>query len=331
MRLNPFRLGGVAIALASLAFSLLPSTVASATATVPTVPAARSFFPWLPPGGGNPWNPWLPPGGGQPGNPPGGGQPGQFPDGFPQGFQVPVSNETGRPVGGWGCDSTGRTDGGAVKHIPVLFVHGATRDAHDWDQVRQYYLDHGYSLCETWAVSYGYNSTQQVDTNAASAPTVQAFVAHMLTYLQQSKNAQVTQVDVVTHSLGGTVVRTWLKDSGEYDRVHSFVEIAGPNHGLDICPGGPAETCRELTPGDQWLNDLNGNDETPGQIRYMTIYDGTGQYDMFYKGNLIDSPALQGATNHPYNREHGTRLDHVGLINGTADLQLSWLKDEHAG
>lgn len=326
MRLTPLRLGGVAVLLASLTFSQLSSVVAAGTAvaTAPAVQTSAARFPWFPPSG-----PWAPTPG--PWFPPGGSQPGQFPDGFPQGFQVPTSNETGAPVGGWGCDSTGQTDGGAVTRVPVLFVHGATRNAHDWDRVRQYYLDRGYTLCETWAVSYGNNSTQNFDTNDASAPTLEAFVHNMIDYLQTYKNANVTQIDVVTHSLGGTVVRKWLKNTGDYGLVRSFVEIAGPNHGLGICPGGPAETCRELTPGNPWLKDLNGNNEVPGHIRYMTIYDGTGRYDMFYKGQLKDSPALKGATNHPYNLEHGTRLDHVGLATGTVDLQLSWLSQDYVG
>ncbi len=39
---------------------------------------------------------------------------------------------------------------------------------------------------------------------------------------------------------------------------------------------------QELQPGGQWLHDLNAGDETPGEIRYMTIYHGTGQFDPFY-------------------------------------------------
>jgi hypothetical protein len=45
--------------------------------------------------------------------------------------------------------------------------------------------------------------------------------------------------------------------------------------------------------------------------------DGTGQYDMFYPNSLKDSPSLQGATNHPYNVEHNTKLDHITLANQT--------------
>jgi triacylglycerol lipase len=232
-------------------------------------------------------------------------------------------------VGGWGCDSTGQTDGGAVTHIPVLFVHGATRDAHDFDQDRQYFLDHGYSACELWAVSYGYGSMQNPETNAGSEAMVKDFVHGMLTWIQQNKNPDIKQIDIVSHSLGGTVVRKWLADSGENALVHSFVPIAAPNHGAAIClgPTSSSPVCQEIAPGSQWLSDLNARGEAPAGVRTMTIYDGTGQYDQIYTGSLAESPALKGATNHPYNREQGTALDHEGLINGTMALQLQWLQN----
>lgn len=321
----------------SLRFAGALLTALALTVSVLAGTASANPYPWFPPIGafpgfpglipiapypGNPGNPGDP---GSPGQPPTSG--GRVPDGFPKEFNVPTSQETGRPVGGWGGDSTGQTDGGTVKHVPIIFVHGNTRDAHDWDQVRQYFLDHGYTPAELWAVSYGYGSTQQFDTNAASSPTVQAFVNNVLGYIQKYKNPNVTQVDIITHSMGGTVVRSWLKQSGDYGKVRSFVEIAGPNHGLFGVPTS-TRAGQELAPGGQWLNDLNNGDETPGDIRYMTIYDGTGRYDQFYPDSLKDSPALDGATNHAYNVERGTQFDHLDLINETLDLQLQWVQND---
>lgn len=303
---------GAAIVVAMVAVSLLASTALAAP------------YPWFPPVGGYPTFPWLPPGT-NPGNPGTHGD-GRVADGFPQGFVVPTSQETGRPVGGWGGDPSGQTDGGAITHVPIVFVHGNSRDAHDFDQVRQYFLDQGYTPNELWAVSYGFGSMQQLDTNAAGAPTVQAFVNSVLDYLQQ-KNPAVTQVDVITHSMGGTVVRSWLKQSGDYAKVRSFVEIAGPNHGLKGVPTN-TQVGQELQPGGQWLNDLNAGDETPGEVRYLTIYDGTGQFDQFYPSNLKDSPRLEGAENHAYNAENGTRHDHLGLIDGTVALQYQWVQND---
>lgn len=354
------RLAGTAAALAALAFSLIPVQAAAASVPADSTPTPRwdggfgPSFPWLPPGGA-PGYPWLPPGGGNPWQPPGGGNPPpqnpppnnpppqnpppQTPpgggsnatEGFPAQFQAPVNAQTGQSVTGWGCDFTGQTDGGAVQHTPVLFVHGATRDAHDFDQDRQYFLSQGYSPCELWAVSYGYGSVQNPETNTASAPTVKAFVHAMLDYLKKYKNPNVTQIDIVTHSLGGTVVRKWLADSGETNLVRSFVPIAAPNHGISICPSPSAgpQVCQEIAAGSQWLAALNSKGEAPKGVRTMTIYDGTGQYDPMYSGSLMESPALKGATNHPYNKEHSTRFDHEGLINGTAALQFQWLQNDY--
>jgi triacylglycerol lipase len=329
------RLAAAAAALAALTVPLVP--VPAAAASGPAVPPSGSVlapswtlpgggpfpgFPWLPPGFG-PGFPWLPPNNPPPKTPP------PNPTGFPADFKAPVNAKTGRPVTGWGCDS--KSDGGAVRHTPVLFVHGATRNASDFDQERQYFLDHGYTPCETWAVTYGYGSMQNPETNDGSVPTVQAFIRAMMDYLKQHKNANVTQIDIVTHSLGGTVVRKWLANTGETRLVRSFVEIAGPNHGTAICRGATSSSpvCQEIAPGTRWLADLNARGEAPKGVRTMTVYDGTGQYDFNFDNTLKESAALKGATNHPYNVEHGTRLDHLGLINGTASLQLGWLKDDY--
>jgi hypothetical protein len=132
------RLACTLTALAAVATSLMPSaaSAASGPSNLPTrqvqpadsqpwlPPGLFPGFPWLPPGllPGNPWLPPTNPPSNPPANPPvnPGNGGGAVPDGFPTGFQAPVNSHTGRPVGGWGCDSTGQTDGGAVTHIPVL-------------------------------------------------------------------------------------------------------------------------------------------------------------------------------------------------------------------
>lgn len=247
--------------------------------------------------------------------------------GFPKGFKVPINHATGRPVTGWGGDPSGRTDGGKVTHIPIIFVHGATRSAQDWDKERQYFLSHGYTPNELWAFSYGYGTMQKPDSNTENVPTLRDFVASVISYLQTNVNPNVKQVNIIAHSLGGTIARKWMQEDNAYAQVHSLITIASPHHGLGACPDPNNLGCQELRPGSKWLQELNAGGEAIGPTRYMTIYDGTGQHDFFYRGNMKDSPALKGAENHPYNVERGTRLDHANLANGTVELQFQWLRN----
>ena len=81
---------------------------------------------------------------------------------FSPDFPVLQDQEWGYRIGGWG----GIVKGHPLQHRPVLFVHGNTRDASDWDEpgksVKQRFLDAGYSMQELWAISYNGTSTKQL-------------------------------------------------------------------------------------------------------------------------------------------------------------------------
>ena len=236
---------------------------------------------------------------------------------FPPDFPNLQDQEWGYRIGGWG----GLAKGHPLQHHPVIFVHGNTRDAGDWDEpgksVKRRFLDAGYSLQELWALSYNGKSTKRYPpasqcrtTNSSNVYDLTAFVKAVLTYTGSSK------VDLIAHSLGVTIVRSMLVQDPDLLRaIEDFVAIAGPNHGTTVCRRAwliwligwkDFIGCDELTPGSVWLRRLNGpsgEQETRGPTRYMTIYDGTG-VDSFYLPWLFglpikdqDSPALKGAEN----------------------------------
>ena len=236
---------------------------------------------------------------------------------FPSDFPTLQDHEWGYRLGGWG----GVAKGLPSRHHPVIFVHGNTRDAADWDEparsVKQRFLDAGYSGQELWALSYNGKSTKGLPlafrcrtTNRANVSDLADFVKAVLAYTGAPK------VDVIAHSVGVTIARRMLVDYPELAQViEDFVAIAGPNHGTTVCRRawlvwliGWKEFvgCDELAPGSAWLTSLNGphgESETRGPTRYLTIYEGTG-VDSFYLPWLYwlpvmdqDSPALRGAEN----------------------------------
>ena len=236
---------------------------------------------------------------------------------FPSDFPVLQDQEWGYRLGGWG----GIARSHPLRHRPVIFVHGNTRDASDWDEpgrsVRKRFLNAGYSPQELWAVSYNGKTTKeqlpalkcQTD-NQTNIPDLAAFVKAVLAYTRAPK------VDLIAHSLGVTIARGMLLQHPELSQViEDFVAIAGPNHGTTVCRRlwliwfvwwNDFIGCDELAPGSAWLGRLNGPNgekEAPGPTRYLTIYDGTGA-DILYLPWLLgwpvrdqDSPALKGANN----------------------------------
>lgn len=242
----------------------------------------------------------------------------KIPDAFPAGFNPPVDVTRGEKVGGFGGGA------GSIAHNPIIFVHGNTRSAKDFIKTFQYFLGKGYTPNELWAVSYGHNNSTMIDSNDENAPDVAAFIEEVLRYAK-TINPNVKQVDVISHSLGPTIVRKAIKSYKLEDKVGTHVMIAGANHGMELCAPGINTVCDELYPGSPWLEDLNSPVENPGPTKHVTIYDGTGKYDVAFNGDRIkDSPIIKGGTNYPLNMMKKLSVDHDELRYHPASLELQW-------
>lgn len=233
---------------------------------------------------------------------------------FAADFITPKDSEWGFDIGGFG----GISKRGTLKYNPVIFVHGNVYDADFWDaaevppttmNVRKAFRDAGYTDQEIWGLSYNgkgcFVTADCGSANDVNIPDLYNFIQAVRAYTGAAK------VDVVGHSLGVTIVRKTVFAHPELlDQIEDMVLIAGANHGTSSCRG--VETtwygCDEVAPGSAWLAELDGwnpkqeGDETPGPIRYMTIYDGSGAADTFYLKTppLYDdsqSPRLSGADN----------------------------------
>jgi pimeloyl-ACP methyl ester carboxylesterase len=255
---------------------------------------------------------------------------------FPVGFPVIVDASLGTPVLGFGSGT------GPVAHTPVVFLHGnndtpyptACNPYGHMQHFADYFLAHGYRPSELWGLGYQGDQCDLLadqtlrsavgHTSVASVPDLRAFVHAVLDY------TGAEQVDIVAHSLGGTIAREWLRQDGSYDLVRSLVTVASPHHGIINCSPSPlnywqlpalggftptSAVCVELgAVATPFLSALNAGDETPGPTRYLTVF--SADTDFVYRpvqdgafapvpaldrnGSPADfslSPALQGATN----------------------------------
>jgi len=241
---------------------------------------------------------------------------------FAADFPALTDSTYGFRIGGFG----GISAGAPRRHVPVIFVHGNTVDHTDWYPVRDAFKAAGWTDQELWALSYnglggngamltvsnperdaehaemGYDGQTHQTDNDSNVADLYAFIQAVRTYTGSS------QFTLVTHSLGVTLARKTLKVHPELrSELLAFVGIAGANHGTSLCPPGTETlivSCNEIALGTQWLKDLNGpdgNDETYGPARWMTIYDNTGVGDPSYLTPLYaNSPALKGAASRKY-------------------------------
>ncbi|MGE0646242.1 MAG: alpha/beta fold hydrolase [Nitrospira sp.] len=264
---------------------------------------------------------------------------------FPAEFPALLDHEWQYRLGGWG----GQQPGASVRHRPVIFVHGNTRDAGDWDEpadsVKRRFLEAGYSPQELWALSYNGKATKRAPPAAqcrtdtrSNTSDLAAFIKAVLAYTGAAK------VDLIGHSLGVMIIRSVLTEHQDLlPHVDHVVAIAGPNHGTTVCRRlwliwligwSDFVGCDELVPGSDWLRRLNGpggERETPGPARYMTIYDGTGA-DIFYRSWLFgwpvgdaDSPTLDGADNR---RLPGLTHDELRTDEQAVALYLQFVSDQ---
>ncbi|HVL89911.1 MAG TPA: alpha/beta fold hydrolase [Actinomycetota bacterium] len=241
---------------------------------------------------------------------------------FPAGFPALTDAEWSFRLGGFG----GIRQGAPLKHVPVIFVHGNNVDHADWYHVRDDFKAAGWTDQELWGLSYngvgndngntpsrdnpagraeraemGGDGIARITANDVNVPDLHAFVTAVRAYTGSKK------FTIVAHSLGVTVARKMLKvhPALRADLV-AFVGIAGGNHGTSLCPPGSegnVYACDEIAANTPWLAELNGpdgSDETYPPAKWMTVYEGTGTYDVAFMGTYAQSPVLKGADNRQY-------------------------------
>jgi hypothetical protein len=151
--------------------------------------------------------------------------------------------------------------------------------------------------------------------------------AEFVVYAIREINARTGKpVDVLGHSQGGLQPRwaiKWWPDIR--DIVDDLVTMAAPHHGTDLAaagfePQGCFASCWQMRPGSSFLEALNAEDETPGEISYTALYSATDE--------LVQPPetaALDGARNILMQDVcPGRPVEHAGFAVDAAVLAYVW-------
>ncbi|CAL9640978.1 esterase/lipase family protein [Streptomyces sp. enrichment culture] len=142
---------------------------------------------------------------------------------------------------------------------PVLFVHGYNGSASNWNTMADRFRADGWpsSHLDQWS----YDSRQ---SNSTTAQQLATEVDRLLAA------TGATEVDIVSHSMGGLSSRHYLKNLGGTSKVDAWVSLGGPNHGTDTAATCADTSCTEMRIGSSFLTALNSGDESPGSPRYAT-------------------------------------------------------------
>lgn len=145
---------------------------------------------------------------------------------------------------------------------PVIFVHGWKENSALWNSARGNFMASGYP--PSYLVAWDYNTIQSNKTTAAQ-------FGNLVNKVLADTGA--TQVDVVTHSMGGLNTRWYATFLGGTAKIDYWVSLGGPNHGSKLADQalcGVEPACSEMATDSQFLADLNAGDETPGTVNYGT-------------------------------------------------------------
>ena len=108
------------------------------------------------------------------------------------------------------------------------------------------------------------------------------------------KETGAQKVDIVAHSYGGIYTRYYIKNLEGADKIEHFISIASPHKGTKLAVVGSFLTsARQMTPNSDFLEALNKDDPTPGNVCYTTVRSNLDEIVIPY-----DSAFLKGATNH---------------------------------
>jgi triacylglycerol esterase/lipase EstA (alpha/beta hydrolase family) len=131
------------------------------------------------------------------------------------------------------------------------------------------------------------------------------------------------RVDLVGHSEGGLVSRTYVKYLGGADEVDSLVTLGTPNYGtaianiirfftLGTCVG--ITVCEQMNVGSAFLADLNAGDDSIGNVQYTNIATVVDELVQPYTTSFLDA-ADGNVTNKTLQSQCWARFPgHLGLI-----------------
>ncbi|MFJ4950905.1 esterase/lipase family protein [Streptomyces sp. NPDC088760] len=176
---------------------------------------------------------------------------------------------------------------------PILFVHGYSGDGSNWNTMANRFTTDG------WPSSYLAQWTY--DWHQSNATTAQQLSSEVDRLLAATG---ATQVDIISHSMGGLSSRYYLKNLAGTSKVDAWVSLGGPNHGTDSANSCFDTSCTEMRIGSNFLAALDSGDETPGSPRYATWWSPCDTVI-----NPDSSVSLSGATN-----TQTTCLSHTDLL-----------------
>lgn len=130
-----------------------------------------------------------------------------------------------------------------------------------------------------------------------------------------------SRLDIVGVSMGGLSARYYLKSLGGTASVDAYVSLGTPQYGILGACLLPQSQGGQMCPSSSFLKALNAGDDTPGTVRYMTLW-GTSDKTVPLKATNLDGGAcyatVPGVVHTAYEEDQGVFGAVVQAIDGGA-------------
>lgn len=200
---------------------------------------------------------------------------------------------------------------GRAERTPIIFIHGLYHNHTAW------------YLYLRWFRRWGWEHTTAMNLRGKFR-SIQNYVQVLTEEVERVlADTGSSQVDLVGHSMGGLVIRSYLANDSAKEKVRRVVTLGSPHHGSKFTVFGVGEATKEMRPGSSFLEKLNqAGIQLPETNRFYSIYT--------IVDNMVlpnDSPKL--AWDGVKNIETRT-VSHVGLVfcKQTASLVRQCLEEE---
>ena len=190
----------------------------------------------------------------------------------------------------------------ATGHDPVLLVHGWTGSPSDWDV----------TVAEFTAEGAG-RTVVAIDLpgedNVANAKAIRTLVTGL----------GWQHFDLVGVSMGGLSARYYLKSLHGTGHVDAYVGLGTPQYGIWSACLLPSSLGGQMCPSSSFLRALNRGDDTPGQVRYLSLW-GTSDTIVPQSATNLDGGAcfatIPGVTHTAYEEDTNVFAAMVTALDG---------------
>ena len=189
--------------------------------------------------------------------------------------------------------------------IPIVFAHGNTETALQWQPLMDRFKKQGYN--DLFAISF---SPPANGSCVMYAGQLDEFIKTKV--LPNIPAGQ--KIAIMAHSLGVTTTRYYIKSLGGHKHISHAIFIAGANKGIPACDtvllSDPESKIFKQAPethtgNPEFLTKLNRYEENEGAVKYLTISSPHDHYFSMWE----ESPTIEWADNRiiPFKGHWGVR------------------------